>query len=264
MSAASDVPADANRTGAQAVDRALALLTCFADGSDSVTLTQLAGRTGLRLSTAHRLLRALVRGGLVEQDPMTERYRLGRMTAILGQQAMVSFGFATARADLLLLAEQTGESAGLGLREGGDVVMVLHAESEQPLRFDEPVGTRIRLHASAMGKAILAFSGLDAKATVAALDDLPRYTAHTLTRRAALTAELQRVQEHGFAVNREERYPGVCGVAAPVLDARGRARAAVGIRGPAVRFDAREEARLGALVVATADVVAGHLPLDRL
>jgi len=259
-----DSPADAGRTGTQAVDRALALLACFAGGSEALGLTQLAGLTGLRVSTAHRLLRALVRGGLLEQDPATERYRLGRLTALLGQQAMVSFGFAAAQADLVRLTADTGESSGLGLRDGSDAVMVLHAESDLPLRFDEPVGTRIRMHASAMGKALLAFEGPDVAGAVASLEALPRYTPHTVTRRAQLVAELQQVQVLGYAVNREERYAGVCGVAAPVLDAHGRARAAVGIRGPAVRFTDQTMPGLGARVMAAARAIAGHLPLDRL
>jgi IclR family acetate operon transcriptional repressor len=252
------------RSGAQAVERAVALLRCFDGVSETISLTELAHRTGLRVSTAHRIVRALVRGDLLDQDPATERYRLGRAFAVLGQAAMQGFGFHAVRPELMQLTEATGESASLGVRDGDDVLVALSAPSSQPLRFDQPTGTRLRVHASAMGKALLAFASPDVKATVAALGALPRYTDTTITRRAALVEELLAVREQGFAPNLEERYVGVCGVAAPVLDDSGQARAAVGIRGPAARLDAARISELGPKVTATARLVATLLPLDRL
>jgi IclR family acetate operon transcriptional repressor len=143
------------------------------------------------------------------------------------------------------------------------VVVALTAPSSQPLRFDQPAGTRLDLHASAMGKVLLAFADPDVKATVASLGALARYTEATITRRATLLRELRAIQEHGFAPNLEERYVGVSGLAAPVLDGEGRARAAVGIRGPAARLDAARMEALAPQVIATARLVATLLPLDR-
>ena len=255
---------DASRTGAQAVERAIALLRCFDGNPGTISLTELAGRTRLRTSTAHRIVRALVRGELLEQDPMTERYRLGRAFAILGQAALRGFAFDAARPDLEQLAEMTGESASLGLRDAADVIVVLHADCDQPLRFGQPPGTRLRIHASAMGKAILAFADADLRTTVAGLESLPKYTASTITKRTQLTGELQKIRELGYSINLEERYAGVSGVAAPVLDGQGRARAAIGIRGPAVRLDARRIREVAPHVMATASRIASYLPLERL
>jgi IclR family acetate operon transcriptional repressor len=260
---ATSADSEAARSGAQAVERAIALLRCFDGVSGTISLTDLAKQTGLRVSTAHRIVRALLRGDLLDQDPQTERYRLGRAFAILGQAAMHGYGLDAVRPELEQLAAVTEESAGLGFRDGGDVVIAVSAQSNQPLRFDQPAGSRLRLHASAMGKALLAFAGPDVKDTVAALESLPRYTTATVTRRAALVDELAAVREQGFALNLEERYVGVSGVAAPIIDERGRARAAVGIRGPAVRLDARRIRELAPKVKAAARSVAPLLPLDR-
>ena len=77
-----------------------------------------------------------------------------------------------AQPDLENLARATGEAASLGVRNGGDVVVVLRAESAQPLRFDRPHGARVPLHVSAMGKALLAFGPADPAQAVAELEPL--------------------------------------------------------------------------------------------
>jgi hypothetical protein len=93
------------------------------------------------VSTAHRLVRALARGGLVEQDAVTERYYLGLGCIELGQNAARHFGLERAEAELRDLAAATGEAASLGSRDGDDVVVLARAPSPQPLRFDRPPGT---------------------------------------------------------------------------------------------------------------------------
>jgi DNA-binding IclR family transcriptional regulator len=252
------------RTGAQAVERAIAIVSCFDSDVPDLGLGEIATRTGLRVSTAHRIVRALVRGGLLAQDPRTERYHLGPRLAVLGQSAMARYGLDLVRPQLEDLARVTGEAASLGVRDGDDVVVVLRAESTQPLRFDRPHGARVPLHASAMGKALLAFGGPEPKATVADLGDLTRFTSHTLVRRTDLVADLVTTRERGYSVNREERHDGVCGVGAPVLDAGGTARASVAVQGPSHRFDERRLSELGERVVAAAVAIATELPLPSL
>jgi IclR family acetate operon transcriptional repressor len=248
------------RTGAQAVERAIAIVSCFDSDVPDLGLSEIATRTGLRVSTAHRIVRALVRGGLLAQDPRTERYHLGRRLAVLGQSAMARYGLDLVRPQLEELAHATGEAASLGVRDGDDVVVVLRAESTQPLRFDRPHGARVPLHASAMGKALLAFAGPEPESTVADLGELTRFTPHTLVRRTDLVADLVATRSRGYSINREERHDGVCGVGAPVLDAGGTARASVAIQGPSHRFDERRLSELGERVIAAAEAIAVALP----
>ena len=203
-------------------------------------LTEIARAVGLNVSTAHRLVRALCHGGFMEQEAESERYRLGFAIAVLGQRALEQSGYHLAQPILARLATTTGESASLGIRRGDEVLVLERAASVQPLRFDHPTGAEIHLHASAMGKVLLAFAPGSPKETVAALHPMERYTGHTITSRAALVQELTTIREQGFATNREERYEGVCGVAAPVtagpvIAELGVAHAAVGIQGPSLR-----------------------------
>ena len=248
--------ADEPRSGVQSVERALAVLRLFRDGEPELSITEISRRTGLNLSTAHRLVRALCAGQFMEQDPDNERYRLGSALRALGRRALEHSGFAGALPVLERLAEQSGESASLGIRRDDEVIVVLASASQQRLRFDHEPGASIRLHASAMGKALLAFSAVSPSAAVKELPELTRHTATTITSKDALVAELEAIRSTGYAVNNEERYAGVSAVAAPVLDRAGRARAAVGLQGPTVRMSAGDAAALGEMVRAAADEIA--------
>ena len=244
------------RSGAQTVERAIAILNLFRDGRDALGISAIARETGLNVSTAHRLVKTLVHEHFMEQDPMTEQYRLGTALAILGQRAVQSSGLGLAQPVIDALADSTGESVSLAIRRGDDVVVVLQSTSKQALRFDHPTGGAINLHASGMGKVLLAFSGVEPKVAVSALGRLPTFTPSTITTQAALVAELEGVRREGYALNEEERYVGVCGVAAPVNDAYGVARYAIGVQGPAVRLTPARLRQLAPAVVEAASAVA--------
>jgi IclR family transcriptional regulator, acetate operon repressor len=245
-----------HRSGAQTVERAVDILNLFRDEHASLTITSIARQTGLNLSTAHRLVRTLVQKHFMEQDQMTEQYRLGPALAVLGRRALQTSGLDRARPVLERLADETGESVSLAVRRDHDVVVLLQSSSRQALRFEHPAGGAINLHASAMGKVMLAFATTSPKHGVAELGRLPRFTDTTITSHAALIADLERAADVGYAINRQERYDGVCGVAAPVVDGRGHARYAIGIQGPSVRLSDAVLDQLGTQLLAAASEIA--------
>jgi IclR family transcriptional regulator, acetate operon repressor len=227
------------RTGTQAIERAVSILTVLESGPESVSLTEMANHIGLSLSTTHRLARALCDAGLLRQDHNTERYGLGRRLITLGQQAGKVLGLAAARATMHALALETGESVNLGVLEADHVIVLACVPSAQRLRFDQEVGSRVPAYASAMGKALLAY----VEEADLVLDNLPRLaklTGSTITSRGALRADLDEVRARGWAFNDEERELGVRTIAAPVLDPDRRPVAAIAVQGPSVRItDAR-------------------------
>jgi DNA-binding IclR family transcriptional regulator len=240
--------------GAQAVERALRVLRAFEGSEEALGITDVAGSTELTLSTAHRLTRALCRGGLLVQDPRTERYQLGPLLVVLGRRAEERLGYAALLPSIERLASETGESVSLGIRTGDEVLVVLHHHSDQPLRFDAEPGTRVPLHSSAMGKCILAFS-TDPAAEVDALPTLQALTGRTITDRARLLDQLLTVRDRGWALNDEERDPGVRAVAAPICDTSRTAQAAVAIQGPTLRLvDDRIDDIADRLVSATVEM----------
>jgi IclR family transcriptional regulator, acetate operon repressor len=242
------------RSGAQSASRALAVLRCFETVPGDLGVTEIATRTGLTVSTAHRLARALCDGGLLLHDPRTERYQLGPVLVVLGRKAEAHLGYARAMPMLEELAAATGESVNLGIRAGRDVLVVLDVASEQPLRFNQPPGSRVPMHTSAMGKCLLAYAPNPAQ-EVEWLAPLTAVTDRTITAQEELVAELERSRRRGWALNDEERNPGVRAVAAPVL-VGGAAVAAVAVQGPALRLTDDRLAELAPVVSQAAETLS--------
>jgi IclR family acetate operon transcriptional repressor len=234
MSSMTDLPEESppsTRTGAQSIGRAIAVLQCF-EGAAELGVTEIARETELSLATAHRIVRALHTGGLLDQNTQTDRYHLGFGTAVLGRLAMERLGFAFALPELERLAVRTGEAVNLGVRVGTEVLVLLAVPSVHPLRFEQAAGTRNPLHVGAMGKVLLAFGGSDAIGSLR----LERFTPNTITTESALTSELETIRARGHAINDEERNLGVRAIAAPVCDASRQAVAAIAVQGPTVRI----------------------------
>lgn len=251
----SDVPANPPRSGAQAVERALGVLRCVETNEEGAGITELAQRTHLTVSTTHRLVRTLTDAGLLHQDPRTERYQLGPALVVLGRKAEQRLGYRQALPLLEELARVTGESINLGIRAGDEVRVVLDVVSRQPLRFSQTAGSRVPMHVSAMGKCLLANTG-DIDDQIDRLGDLVQATHRTITDRDQLRQELESVRERGWALNDEERNPGVRAIAAPVLQPGGAAIGAIAIQGPTTRITDDRLPELAALLDKTTHQVA--------
>lgn len=246
------------RSGSQSVERALGVLRGIAEADEDLGVSEIANRTGLSVSTAHRLVQALRAAGLVAQDERSERYHLGPGSVALGRRAEARLGFDRLLPHLRDLGGRTGESISLGTRVGTEMLVVLHVDSAHPLRFDQPPGLRVPIHASAIGKVLLAFAA-DPADEIRALGPLSAVTAATLTDPVALLEDVMRTRRRGWALNDGERDVGVRTVAAPLLGTDGAAWAGVAIQGPAVRLpDARVEEFAG-LLVETARAMAGEV-----
>lgn len=247
--------------GTQSISRAFALLNVFRDEGGDLGVVQLADRLGLTLSTAHRIARALVVEGYLAQHEGRERYRLGPQALLLGQAAQRAMGIDVARPIMQRLADSTQESVNLGLLDGDHAIVIQRIESSQPLRFSMDVGARIELHATSVGKSLLAFND-ELRGYVDTLGDpLVRLTNKTHSTRAGLRKDLDQIRRRGWSTDDEESMLGVRCVAAPVVDTDGQARAAVAVQAPAVRMPGRRFGRLGPEVRRAADEIAHLLPI---
>lgn len=248
--------------GTQAIVRSLAVLRCFADGTPELGISEISKRLSLSPSTAHRIVRALAKGGLLEQNQATERYFLGRTTMLLGQVAQHNFGFDQAQPILERLRDETGESVNLGIRDGHEATVVLRVPSEQPLRFEQPPGHRVPLHCSAMGKALLAFS-INPEAEVSSLGRLKANTVNTITSKKGLLDELRRVRQKGYSLDNEEGVLGAACIGAPIINQEGFASAAVAVQGPAARLPLKRRQSLAPLLIETGQKIANLMPPER-
>jgi len=240
---------------AQALSRGLALLESLATTDHGATLTELAAAIKLPAPTAHRLLAALERSAFVRQDANgvwtvgVRAFRVG--AAFLSQRDLA----VEARPHLARLMEQAGETANLAVMSDGEVIFIAQAPCRELMRMDVKLGARAPVHASGVGKAMLA--ALPERELGAALPtDLPRYTEHTLMTREALVAELAASRRRGYAIDDEEHAIGLRCVAAAIHDEQGRPWAALSLAGPTSRFTRRRIDALGALVRDTACAVS--------
>jgi IclR family transcriptional regulator, KDG regulon repressor len=228
---------NAVRDDRAAIDKAITMLGAFGDqASTGLGVSELARRTRLNKSTAHRVLGMLERNGVVER--IGTGYRLGARLHELGL-AVNPPGHERIR-DVLLpfltdLYELTRQTVHLAMLHGTDVVYLAKLYGHRPIPTPSRIGGRLPAHCTAVGKVLLAY---DPEAAARALaEPLHRFTASTIADPADLAAELDRIRRSGIAFDDEESQPGLTCVASPVLAADRRAVAALSIAGPRDRVD---------------------------
>jgi IclR family transcriptional regulator, acetate operon repressor len=251
----------AGTTGTQAISRTLSVLDLFQQRGADLGITEIAEQLALSASTVHRLVRALVDRGYLAQNEETDRYYLGRSAVLLGQAANQGLGLHRVHLVLERMREQTGESVNLGVRDGDEMVVVLRSESKHALRFSQEPGSRLPVHATAMGKAYLSHGSLTIEKEVAALGrPLRALTARTITTGPKLREELNHIRRRGYSIDDEEAIAGVRCVAAPILTPQAGLLAAVAIQAPAVRMARTRLKELSSVVRRSAEEIAHLMP----
>lgn len=219
-------------------------------------MTQIAEQVGLYKSTVHRLLATLEGKRFVERDPNTGIYRPGIRLLQMAYLTLEHNDLHKLAAPFLLnLWEQQHETVDLAVLDNTDVVYLDVLESPQRVKLAAAIGQRLPAHATASGKAILAF--MPEKAVQRILKDgMSQFTQHTLCSPEALFENLRHIREQGFALSLEEYEEGINAVAAPILDPNNQPIAAVAVAGPAYRFNREQMIKIAPLVLATARDIA--------
>ena len=241
----------------QAVDRAVALLKSVAASVTPPTVLELARDCGINRSTAWRLLRTLEHHGLVDRDPITQRYTVGY--GAISVAAAVTDDTLVRRVRPLLgrLAGTTGESVTLAVAKRFNLVYVDQVDPPNvmvPNWLDKP----LPLHATSGGKAFLAWLGRDERDAILP-PELPRYTAHTVTDRDRLEQEFAEIRKTGYALCAREYEEFSSGASAAVLNTRQYPIAVINVWGPAPRNPARKLHEIGREAARTAEDVRALL-----
>jgi DNA-binding IclR family transcriptional regulator len=206
-------------------------------------LNEVTQRTGISKSTVFRILTTLTRLGYVVRDSSRCYYVSQAMGDLVSAEASVEAVRRAALPHMLDLRNQFGETVNLGRLEFDKVKYVEVVPSEYALRLHERPGATVCLHASALGKAILAFSDAEFAANLIRGRELTRFTRSTITDPQELIAELRRVRERGYALDRGETSSLATCVAAPI-ERSGAVIAAISISGPSSRFNPRKNRRV--------------------
>lgn len=222
-------------------------------------VTDLAQRIGADKANVHRLLGLLARRGYALQDPVTKRWSLS--VSVLGLAGRVLRGLDVRRVALPVLAElvaEQGETAHLAVATPSGGLYVLQERPVGRLSVETDLGAAPVLHASATGKALLAWRAPQERSDLLG-GPWSRHTQRTVVARDALEADLDAVRARGYAVDDEELQEGVRCVAAPVRDLRGHVVATLGLSGPVARVPRSRLPALGAAAVQAADRISGAL-----
>lgn len=247
-------PPQAAEGGVQVLGRAAALLRALHGHPEGLSLAEIAGEVRLPRSTVHRLAGALAREGFVEAASASGRLRIGPELVRLAHGSRPELPDVM-RPFLEMLSAGLGETVDCAVLEGGHMRFIDQIAAPHRLRAVSAIGASFPLHCTANGKAALALIGPEG-----ALKLLParlqRFTPATITRRAELLAELQRIAATAVAFDLEEHSPGICAAGIAVRDTGGRT-VALSVPMPVQRFVGRELELERELVRVRALVVAG-------
>jgi len=258
----SDDPKRRGSDGAsiQSVDRALTLLETIAELGGETTLSKLASRTGLNISTCHHLLATLVQRGFVTKGLGRRGYALGARILYLSHVCLQVDLPRRAQSAVDRINEATGETVQLAALQGDALVNLLKRESRHAVRVDAgAMGTADAAHATATGKAILAWLPEDEIRRIVAAHGMTKFTPNTITDFSSLMEALRLVRRNGVAFDREEFRPGVICVGAAIRDQSGAVVGAISVSTPGMRASEEHLARMRDEVVAATRALSAEL-----
>lgn len=247
--------------GRSVTSKVLAIIEVFETARRSVTLTEISAKSGVPLSTAHRLVGEMVDWGLLSRGA-NGNIQLGiRLWAIaqnVGRQLRE-----TARPFIQDLYSLTGETSQLAVRDGDSALYIERVYGTKRIPRATRVGGRLPLHATAVGKVILAYE--EPWVLTGYLQrPLGRLTGRTRTDPRRLAEELTEVAEHGYATTLEEVRAGSCSIAVPVYHT-GRLGASIGLVVPSSQGHTMTR-HLPVLrgIAKRIEVATAHIPLESL
>jgi IclR family transcriptional regulator, acetate operon repressor len=244
----------------QSLTRGLTILERLAEVEGGMTLTDVAARVGLPASTAHRLLTTLEQSGFVYQSGDLGLWYVGLKAFRVGSAFASNRDFVgESHPYMRRLVETSGETANLAIMDHREVVFISQVQCHEVMRMSVRLGSRLKIHASGSGKAILAGLPLDELKLFLEASPLTKLTEHTITDMARLNDELALIRRRGYSYDDEEVALGLRCVAAAIYDEFAEPLGAISLAGPAARIGDATVEKLGALVRTTAREITGRL-----
>lgn len=201
------------------------------------TISEISRALDLPKSTAFYLLETMARRDYVKKDKDTGRFCLGTGLWRLAAGVVRSINIVEEITPWMNEAvKQTGETCKLAVRSGNEAVVVYKIDSPQSVRLTSELGAREPLHATAIGKCLMAWLPLEEIKEIANKTGLPRFTPRTITTLEGLLDELYSIRKQGFAIDDcEASCEGRC-IAIPIRDHTGKVVAAMSVSGPSSRL----------------------------
>lgn len=221
----------------KSVERAMQILNCFSIESPELGITELSKKFKVSKSTIHRLVTSMQKHGFLEQDPVSQKYRLGYNILRLSEIILGNINIRNlALPSMQKLREQTKETVGLNIISYKSRVCIEKAESFQDLRRFLVIGRPLPLYAGAAGKILLAYQDEKFIQKVLQEAELKPFTENTVTDPQQIMEELASIKEKGYCITSGERVIGVISIAAPIWNYNNKVVASLTISGPDFRF----------------------------
>jgi IclR family acetate operon transcriptional repressor len=218
--------------GVQSVDRALQIIETLAEDDEGYRLSDLAVRTGLSTSTAHRLLTTLEKRRFVQFDPTCLKWHVGAQSFAVGATFTRRRNVvAQAVPYLRKLRDRTRETANLAVVDDEAIIVLTRVESREIMRSLTKVGGRVAMVASGVGKAVLATYSDAEVGAIIRHHGMPRLTEKSIVRPGDLFKELGAIRRQGYAVDDEEACMGLRCIAAVVYNDCSEPLAAISVSG---------------------------------
>jgi DNA-binding IclR family transcriptional regulator len=245
----------------QAVSHALDLLEQFHAETDELGVTELSKRLKLHKNNVFRLLATLESRGYIEQNKVTENYRLGLKTLELGQTFIKQMGLLRqSRPVIEDLVKTCNETTYIGVLKDFNIIYLDCIETSMTVRAVPRVGSRMPAYCTAAGKVQIAYMSDEEVDIYLPNRELQKYTANSITDREELKKQLAVIAEQGYAIDNEELDEGVRSVGAPIRDYTRRIIGAVSISGPSMRFsDERINKELIPMVIKASEEISAKL-----
>lgn len=229
---------DTGPGSSKSLQKAIRILLHLGDSGPELSLAQLSSDLALNKSTVCRLLGAMQKFHLIEQNPLNEKYRLGLKFHELGARSLQSRSLQSeARPFLVELARRSGEGVSLAIPGAGGIICLDRIDSPTSIiTVRTLIGERFPAHCTAAAKAILAWLPQREAYNVLFRNGMKLYTPLTIPSLRKLKIALDLTRRQGYATDHEELEKGLSGIAAPVLYKETRVIAALGMAGPTLRF----------------------------
>ena len=228
-----------------AVERALAMLEAVAQEPEGLSNAEISRKLQIPKSSASYILRTLETQGYLNRDGSNGKYRVGLKILSLSRGALSGIDVREVALPIMRhLVEKTNLTCHLAILDGPEAVYIEKVEPTGFIRMDTWVGRRMRVHATSVGKALVAYIPQERLGKILADRAMEKRTPKTITTLPRLLKDLERVRAQGYAVDDEENNMGARCVGAPVFNQSGAIEASIGLSGTTNQVNAQTMPRI--------------------
>jgi DNA-binding IclR family transcriptional regulator len=228
-----------------AVERALAMLEAVAQEPEGMSNAEISRKLQIPKSSASYILRTLEKQAYLNRDSASGKYRVGLKILSLSRGALSGIDVREVALPIMRhLVEKTSLTCHLAILDGPEAVYIEKVEPPGFIRMDTWVGRRMRVHATSVGKALVAYIPPERLEKIVSERAMEKRTPKTITTLPRLLKELEKVRSQGYAVDDEENNLGARCVGAPVFNQQGAIEASVGLSGTIGQVNAQAMPRI--------------------